>query len=177
MQEMLDTFDKQGNKLKPQTREFCHGENPNCYHKAVWIWIINENGELLVQKRSSLKKNFPNKWDMPSAGHVDAGETLLQACVRETKEELGIDTKPQDYIFLKEILAEQAWEFGEVFLLKTTAKITDFVLQEEEVLEVKYLPYKDFAKLLFSNEFVPYDDAYKHWVKEELKEFVSNKGV
>lgn len=58
MEELLDTFDINGNLLKPQTREFCHTENPGCYHKSVWIWIVNDKGEILVQKRSSLKKKI-----------------------------------------------------------------------------------------------------------------------
>ena len=46
-----------------------------------------------MQKRAATKKKSPNKYDMPSAGHVDAGETLLQAYVRETEEELGLTCK------------------------------------------------------------------------------------
>lgn len=172
MEELLDTFDINGNLLKPQTREFCHTEIPGCYHKSVWIWIVNDKGEILVQKRSSLKKKSPNKWDMPSAGHVDAGETLLQACVRETKEELGLDTRENDFVFLKEMLNHKGWEFNEIYLLKTTAKIEEFVLQKEEVSEVKYFNYDEFIKLLYSNDFAPHSKDYKDWVKIELKKYV-----
>ncbi len=53
----------------------------------------------------SMKNKFGCSWDavcnvakefeldMPSAGHVVAGETSIEGAVRETKEELGIDTK------------------------------------------------------------------------------------
>ena len=172
MEEMLDTYDINGKLLKPQTRAFCHSENPMCYHKAVWIWIINDKNEFLVQKRSHLKRTAPNKWDMPVAGHVDAGETLLQTCVRETKEELGLDVKESDFIFLTEMLKQKSWEFAEIYLLRTTAKIEDFTLQKEEVSKVEYLPYDEFIRLLYSTDFAPHEKDYKDWVSTELKKCI-----
>lgn len=172
MEEFFDTFDKDGNYLGVKSKSFCHSKNPNCYHKPVWIWIINENGEVLVQKRASTKKKSPNKWDMPSAGHVMAGETLLEACVRETKEELGIDTKESDFIFLKEWLNQKGWEFAEIYLLKTKTKISDFKLQKEEVAQVEYLQFEHFVELLYSDDFCNHAKSYKDWVIEKLKSFI-----
>ena len=69
MEEMLDTFDIDGNFLGIKSRSFCHSENPGVYHKPVWIWIKNGEGGILVQKRALTKKKSPGKWDMPAAGH------------------------------------------------------------------------------------------------------------
>lgn len=168
-EEMFDVYDIKGNHLGVKPKSFCHSENPGVYHKPVWIWIVNDKGQILVQKRAATKKKSPNKYDMPSAGHVDAGETLSQACVRETEEELGLKCKESDFIFLKEWLIQESWEFAEIYLLKTKARITDMKLQKEEVAEVKYLDYDEFVDLLFSDEFVPHDIEYKNWVREELK--------
>ncbi len=44
MEEMLDTFDIDGNFLGIKSRSFCHSENPGVYHKPVWIWIKNGEG-------------------------------------------------------------------------------------------------------------------------------------
>ena len=43
---------------------------------------------------------------MPSAGHVVAGETSIEGAVRETYEELGIETKESDYKFIGEYIAD-----------------------------------------------------------------------
>ena len=174
MEEIFDVFDINGNYLGTKPKSFCHGPNPGVYHKPVWIWIVNGN-KILVQKRALVKKNNPGKWDMPSAGHVHAGETMLQGCVRETFEELGLETKESDYIFLREYIAQSAWELGQVFLLRTDAKIEDMTLQEEEVEEVKYLEFDEFKKLLYSDEFCPCKDDYKDWVCEILKKEVKIK--
>ena len=170
-EEIFDVYDIHGNHLGVRPKSFCHSENPGVYHKPVWIWIVNDKGQILVQKRAATKKKSPNKYDMPSAGHVDAGETLLQACVRETEEELGLKCKESDFIFLKEWLIQESWEFAEIYLLKTKAKVTDMKLQKEEVAEVKYLDYDEFVKLFYSDDFCNHAKEYNDWVCEVLKKY------
>ena len=174
MEEMLDTFDINGNFLGVKTRVFCHSENPGVYHKSVWIWIINDEGEILVQKRSKLKKKSPGKWDMPSAGHVDAGETCIETCIRETKEELGIKCKPEEFKLLKGFLNQRGWELAQVYLLKKNFKIEDMILQKEEVEKVMWLRYDEFVKLLYSEDFCNHEKSYKDWISIVLKSEIDN---
>ncbi len=174
MEEMFDTYDREGNFLGVKPKSFCHSENPGCYHKAVWIWIVNEKGELLIQKRAACKKHHPNKYGAPSAGHVDAGEKLLEACVRETKEELGLDTKESDYKFWGEMFIGECWEFAETYLLETTAKIEDMVLQPEEVAEVKYLSFDEFVKIIHSDEFCVHHHKYNDWLCSKIENYLKN---
>ena len=37
------------------------------------------------------KKQYPGKWEMAAAGHVDAKEKPMDTCLREIKEELGCE--------------------------------------------------------------------------------------
>ena len=53
--------------------------------------VINGKGEILLQKRSLSKDVQPGKWDTSVGGHVNMGETYLEAAIRETGEELGIE--------------------------------------------------------------------------------------
>lgn len=106
---------------------------------------------------------------MPVAGHVDAGESLLNACVRETKEELGIDVCQKDFEFLGEYLAAEFWELGQVYLLKIDAKENKMSLQKEEVSQVKWLNYKDFEKLFYSSKFCNFKKDYRDWICKTLK--------
>jgi len=169
MEEMLDTFDINGKFLGAQPRSFCHSDNPGVYHKPVWIWIVNSNKQILVQKRALTKKKSPGKWDMPAAGHIDAGESCLQGCVRETTEELGLKVNEDDFIFLKEFVNQRGWELVQVYLLKNDTKAGDMKLQTEEVEQVKWLDYDEFVKLLYSDEFCNHAEEYKKWVCEVLK--------
>lgn len=164
MEEIFDVYTREGEYLGTKEKSFCHGPNPGVYHKPVWIWIINDKGEILVQKRAATKKNNPNKWDMPSAGHVVAGETSIEGAIRETYEELGVKTNESDYKFMFEHIRDSAFELAQVYLMKKN--ITEFILQESEVAEVKWLNFEDFKKLLFSDDFAPHDFEYRNKVIE-----------
>ena len=62
-------------------------------HRIIRIFLFNSKGELLIQKRSK-KVPSPGKWDQSVGGHVDEGESYLEAAMRELDEELGITSIP-----------------------------------------------------------------------------------
>ena len=51
---------------------------------------------MLLQKRASVKKVFPNLWDVSVAGHIGAGEKIETAAIREAKEEIGLTINQAD---------------------------------------------------------------------------------
>jgi 8-oxo-dGTP pyrophosphatase MutT (NUDIX family) len=55
---------------------------------CVGALIINSEGRLFLQLRSSSRRLFPNCWDIVG-GHVEPGETVEQALLREVAEETG----------------------------------------------------------------------------------------
>lgn len=172
MEEIFDTYDRDKNFLGTKPRSFCHGDNPGCYHKTVWVWIINKaRGKecFLLQKRSMKKRNGPGKWDMPSAGHVASGEKLLEACVRETKEELGIDTKEEDYKLLTDWICDEDWELAWIYMLETDKEIQDLTLQNDEVERVQYFDFESMEKLIYSDDFFPHSKRYRDWAVKTLK--------
>ena len=174
MEEIFDIYSRDGKHLWTAPKSVCHGENPGFYHKPVWIWIINNNDKVLVQKRAATKKNNPNKYDMPSAGHVLAWEKIIDGAIRETREELGVETKIEDYKFICEYIADKVFEIAQVFLLKLDLETDEFKLQKEEVAEVKWLTYDEFKELFYSEDFDDYDDDYKELVLNMLKENFTN---
>ena len=48
-------------------------------------------------------------------------------------------------------------------------KLNKFKLQKEEVAEVKWLTYEEFAKLFYSEEFVSFPNDYREKVLQKLK--------
>jgi mutator protein MutT len=46
-------------------------------------------GTVLLAKRSSERRIYPNRWSFPG-GHVEPGESLHDALVRELGEEVGV---------------------------------------------------------------------------------------
>lgn len=60
------------------------------FHLWVMVWIKNpETGKYLVSQRSADKDTDPLKWETV-AGHSIAGDTSLDAALREVFEEVGI---------------------------------------------------------------------------------------
>ena len=55
--------------------------------KGVTCFVINEKGEVLIEKRSKKSKLMPHQLDLCS-GHVNDEETYTQAMIREYIEEL-----------------------------------------------------------------------------------------
>lgn len=50
--------------------------------------VVNGGGAAFAQKRSPDRRLFPGTWDIVG-GHVEAGETVLEALAREIEEETG----------------------------------------------------------------------------------------
>ena len=60
---------------------------------AVYLILIKENKILLVRRFNTGWQD--GNYSLPS-GHLDPNETIIDAMVRETKEEIGIDINPAD---------------------------------------------------------------------------------
>ena len=60
---------------------------------------VGENYQYLMQKRQNT--GFADGlWDFSCSGHVEKGESMLSTCIRECKEELGVQVNADDLHFL-----------------------------------------------------------------------------
>lgn len=60
-------------------------------HRAVYCWVFDKEGLLLLQQRSPAKKIGASQWDLSLAEHLQPGESYREAVIRGLREELGID--------------------------------------------------------------------------------------
>ena len=99
-EEFLDILNDDGTPTgKIEKRSIVHKNK--LFHNEVALWIIDkENKRVLLQKRSPLKKQNPNKLAL-CAGHVVSGETIEEALKKEAKEEINIDITNYDVKKLK----------------------------------------------------------------------------
>lgn len=65
------------------------------------VIVTDKEGNILFLHRKKESSFEPQKWETPG-GHVDVGETALEAAQRELEEETGITAKPKDLKFLGE---------------------------------------------------------------------------
>lgn len=126
------------------------------YIPVVGVVIINENNEILLQKRSRFKRVNPSKWGI-CGGKVDLGETPLEAGIRETLEEIGIFLNKEELKFLSMDINEKL-HFTVYYVIKNI-DINECRLQEEELEEVKYFRIEELQKL--DNEGFEWLDSLK----------------
>ena len=62
-------------------------------HRAFSIFILNSQGELLMQRRALNKYHSPGLWSNTCCGHPRAGEQVLIAARRRLKDEMGLDVQ------------------------------------------------------------------------------------
>ena len=69
------------------------------YGLVVCVWVYDGKGNLLLTRRAP-GKTFAGTWEN-SGGAAKAGETSLQAIVRELYEETGIRALPEEFELLE----------------------------------------------------------------------------
>jgi 8-oxo-dGTP diphosphatase len=57
--------------------------------------LLIRDGEVLLTQRRDTNPDFDGRWHLPS-GKLDAGESVLDAAVREAEEEVGVLIDPTD---------------------------------------------------------------------------------
>lgn len=155
MSEKFDVLNERGEFTgEIATREECHAKG--LWHRAVYAFIIDD-GKVMLQKRSSNKKLWPNLWDVTVGGHVDAGEFGRQALIRETKEELGIDIDDNDikYLVGSASINEKGdiinKHYNECYMINKKVDISEIVLQKEEVSDIRYFSKEEILERIANN--------------------------
>lgn len=73
---------------------------------ASYVFLLDPQGRVLLQMRSGTGF-MDDHWAAAAAGHVDAGESAIEAAVREAREELGVDIDPADLVALTAVHRNQ----------------------------------------------------------------------
>ena len=114
--------------------------------RFINIIIINNDNMIVVPKRSSNRKLFPNCYDFSVGGHVNSGENYEEAAYRELKEELGIKN-----VKLKEIAYFSPYDsdsntFQKVYLLKYNSEIYDY--DRDGIEKIYYKSKKEIQEVI-----------------------------
>lgn len=147
--EYIDIYDENNNSIGIKKEKNQAHEDGN-FHRTAHVWIINDKNELLLQKRSATKKTHPNCWDISGAGHIRAGESVIDGAIRELNEELGVVAKNEDLKYIATVKSTKNpknSEFQYVYLLQLNKRISEYVFRDNEVQEVRYIYYKDLEKM------------------------------
>ena len=166
-QEYFDIYNENMVLIGTEPRSKVHKEG--YWHKTFQCWFICDEGEkryILFQKRHADKDTYPNLLDITAAGHLSAGETVVDG-IRELKEELGLDIKFEELIsigVIQEKKVEENFidaEFGNVFLYNCKIPIEEFILQAEEVVGMFKINLEDVIDLFENRKKYIDADGYE----------------
>ncbi len=59
-------------------------------HRAFSLFIFDQSGRLLIQRRAASKRLWPNYWSNTCCSHPRRGESMETAVYRRLEEELGL---------------------------------------------------------------------------------------
>lgn len=114
------------------------------FHATAHIWFFTSDNQILLQKRALTKKVFPGIWDISVAGHIAAGEEILQGAKREILEEIGLELQEKDLIKIGTRIHQVSHENGiqdnehhHIFIAELKTSVEKLTPQEEEVTGLK----------------------------------------
>ena len=119
---------------------------------SVHVWIMNKDGQFLLQQRVATAKKFPNMWGQTGGG-AQSGEDSWQCCVRESVEELGLKPELEKSVWVGTF--KRPKDFVDVWLVHSDINIKDLKLQTDEVQNAKWASSQDIKQMQKSGTFIP----------------------
>lgn len=136
-------------------------------HRAFSVFLFNDLGEMLLQKRAASKYHSPNQWTNAVCSHPKNGESYLDGARRRLKEELGITAELVEkfnFIYKAEV-GQNLWEheLDYVFVGEFDG---EFNLNKDEVSDVRYISITNLEQEIKDNP-----ENFTEWFKIILQEY------
>ena len=156
---LVDTEDREiGNLSKAE----CH-DGDGILHRAFSLFLFNDQGELLLQKRSAEKRLWPKYWSNSCCSHPRQGESMGLATARRLQQELNT-TATLEFIYKFEYQAQFADRGSEnelcwVYLGRLGG---DAIANESEIEELRFVSVGDLHE-----EIDTVTERFTPWFKME----------
>ncbi len=154
--ELWDVVDRNG---RPTGRTVARKARiaPGDYHVVVHVWIADESGLWLIQRRAPHVDSDPNIWAC-TGGCVLAGEDSRSAAVRETREELGVSLDPEALTAGPHKLWARA--ISHAWLYRAGSESLGALRLGPEVSEVRWAAGPEILAMVARGELYDYGQEY-----------------
>ena len=152
-EEFLEVYSPEGTKTgQKKSKSDIHRKG--LFHSTVHVWIITEEGNILIQKRSKKKELNPGVWDVSVAGHIKFNENIKKAAKRETLEETGININTKDLLKIGVYRSINIHptaidkEFFHTYILKIDKNSINLDYKNNEVDDLKFISIEEMESLI-----------------------------
>ncbi len=172
MNEHVVLVDEKNNPTGQADKYLVHsGDTP--LHRGFSLFLFNQKGELLLQKRAASKKTWPNVWSNSVCGHPASGESTQDAAKRRAMYELGIAIKSSDiHVILEDY--RYSYEHQGVVENEICPVMVAFGEFEPkpnplEVADTRWVGWQDFL------DEIQTPNQYSEWCQEEAQLLQANQ--
>ena len=138
------------------------------YIIVVLVFIQNNDGKFLIQKRSERK----NGKYATTGGHPKSGESSIQGILTEVEEEIGLKIDPSKLqLYFSGKSEEQGVFWDDYYIKMEIDDIEKLKLQKEEVESVEWFSEEEIVELNKKGMF--FKNHYEEF--ENLMEWLNNK--
>ena len=124
------------------------------YHVVVHVWIRNGRGEYLISRRAASRPTFPLMWESVG-GAVLAGESSLEAAIRETREEVGVTLTPERGRLIRSVFRRAFGNFCDVWLFDYDGATDLKLASTDEADRAEWLSVPEIRRLYERGILVP----------------------
>ncbi|NBD73590.1 NUDIX domain-containing protein [Patescibacteria group bacterium] len=135
---MLDLYSFLGDFVKKGALETARREG--LYGRSVHIFLFDTDGRLLVVRRPKTKRYYPSKLTSSAGGHVEEGESFMEAACRELREELGI-SPPLTHVGRFDVVSSRERTIHHLFSATLSAQRLD--TDPDEIAEFTRMPLSE----------------------------------
>lgn len=165
-EEYLTVLDAQGRACGKRPRHIVHQQGLR--HGVIHLWVFEmQKGipGLWLQRRALDRPLYPGRYDLAATGHIDAGETPLDAVMREAREECGLELTASELMMLPRTF-HQTYprpdgglddEIAYIFVCSQKEQIS--FLPGAEVMEMRWVSCEAFAQAVEQDKALVFPDG------------------
>ncbi|EFA76790.1 isopentenyl-diphosphate D-isomerase [Heterostelium album PN500] len=168
MKEECIVVDRDDKPLRPGSKKECHlmeNISKGLLHRAFSIFLFNEEGKLLLQRRALEKITFPGYWTNTVCSHPlwlenelieEDAKGVRIAAQRKLKHELGVpfEQAPIDaFTFMTKIIyvspsvEDAQWGEHEIDHIVVIKRKIDVTPEPNEVMDYKYVSWEELQEM------------------------------
>jgi isopentenyl-diphosphate delta-isomerase len=139
-------------------------------YRVSALWLTNTKGDILMARRALTKKNDPGVWGPAVAGTVEESEEYDDNILKEIGEEIGLKVSIADLKKGPKIHINKGPNdyFGQWYFFTIDKLAEDFIIQKDEVAEVKWFTKKELQEAI-SNHPTEFTKAAEQWLPHFLQ--------